>query len=53
MKKISDVNLSIFKNSSQDINWNPVLINDDADKAYNLFQSNNNIPWLSPYTKEG
>ena len=23
----------------QDINWNPVLINEDADKAYDLFQS--------------
>ena len=35
----SDENLSNFKNSLQDINWNPVLINDDADEAYDLFQS--------------
>ena len=35
----SDENLSNFKNSLQDINWNPVLINDDADTAYDLFQS--------------
>ena len=28
-----------FKNSLQDIDWNPILINDDADKAYDLFQS--------------
>ena len=32
-------NLSNFKNYLQDINFNPVLINDDADGAYNLFQS--------------
>ena len=38
-KVFSDENLSNFKNSLQDINWNPVLINDDADKAYDLFQS--------------
>ena len=31
----TDENLSIFKNSLQYINWNQVLINDDAD----LFQS--------------
>ena len=35
----SDENLSNFKNSLQDINWNPVLINDDANQAYDLFQS--------------
>ena len=35
----SDENLSNFKNSLQDINLNPVLINEDADEAYNLFQS--------------
>ena len=35
----SDENLSIFKNSLQDINWNPLLINDNADEAYDLFQS--------------
>ena len=35
----SDENLSIFKNSLQDINWNPVLINDDAGEVYDLFQS--------------
>ena len=23
----------------QDIDWNPVLINDDVDEAYDLFQS--------------
>ena len=33
------MNLSNFKNSFQDINWKPVLINDDADKACDLFQS--------------
>ena len=33
-----DENLSNFKNSLQDINWNSVLIN-DADDAYDLFQS--------------
>ena len=31
--------LSNFKNSLQGINWNPVLINNDADEAYDLFQS--------------
>ena len=35
----SDENLSNFKNALQDINWNPVLINGDADEAYDLFQS--------------
>ena len=35
----SHENLSNFKNSLQYINWNPVLINDDAEKAYDLFQS--------------
>ena len=35
----SDDNLSNIKNSLQDINWHPVLINDEADKAYDLFQS--------------
>ena len=35
----SDENLSNFKNALQDINWNPVLINDDVDEAYDLFQS--------------
>ena len=29
-------NLSNFTNLLQDINWNPVLINDDADKAYDI-----------------
>ena len=33
-----DENLSIFKSLLQDINWNSVLINDDADEAYDLFQ---------------
>ena len=33
----SDENLSNSKNSLQDINWNPVLINADADEAYGLF----------------
>ena len=27
------------ENQWQDINWNPVFINDDADEAYDLFQS--------------
>ena len=35
----SNENLSNIKNSLQDINWNPLLINDDADEAYDLFQS--------------
>ena len=35
----SDENLSNFKNSLQDINWNPVLINDDSDEENDLFQS--------------
>ena len=34
----SDENLSNFKNPLQDINWSPVLINDDADEAYDLSQ---------------
>ena len=34
-----DENLSNFKNSLHDINWNPVLVNDDGDEAYDLFQS--------------
>ena len=38
-RDFSDENLPKFKNSLQDINWNPVLINDDADEAYDLFQS--------------
>ena len=32
----SDENLSSFKNSLQDVNWHRVLINDDADEAYDL-----------------
>ena len=32
-------NLSNFKNSLQDINWKPILINDDADEAYDQLQS--------------
>ena len=35
----SDENLSNFKNCLKDINWNPVLINDDADEEYDIFQS--------------
>ena len=35
----SDENLSNFKNFLQDMDWNRVLINDDADEAYDLFQS--------------
>ena len=35
----SNENLSIIKKSCEDINWSPVLINDDADEAYDLFQS--------------
>ena len=35
----SDENLSNFKKSFHDINWNPVLIKDDADEAYDLFES--------------
>ena len=35
----TDENLSNFKNSLQDTNWTPVLINDDAAEAYDLFQS--------------
>ena len=34
----SDENISNFKNPIQDINWNLVLINDDADEAYDLSQ---------------
>ena len=34
-----DENLSILKNSLQDVNWNPVLLIDDPDKAYDLFLS--------------
>ena len=30
-------NLSNFKNSLHDINWHQVVINDDADEAYDLF----------------
>ena len=35
----SDENLSNLKNSLQNINWNPVLINGDADVAYDLLKS--------------
>ena len=35
----SDEKLSNFKNSLQDINWSQVLINDDDDEAYDLFES--------------
>ena len=35
----SGENLTNFKNSLHDINCNPVLINDDAEEAYDLFQS--------------
>ena len=38
-RDFSDENLLNFKTSLQDINWNPVLINADADEAYDLFQS--------------
>ena len=38
-RDFSDENLSNFKNSLQDINWKPVLINADGDEAYDLFQS--------------
>ena len=43
----SDENLSNFKKSLQDINWNQVLINDDADEVYDLFQS----PLLSVFNE--
>ena len=36
-KVFSDENQLNFKNSLQDINWHPVLIN-DADEEYDLFQ---------------
>ena len=38
-ENLSNENLLNIKNSLQDINWNPVLIDDDADEAYDLFQS--------------
>ena len=37
--EIFQMRTSNFKNSLQDIYWNPVLINADADEAYDLFQS--------------
>ena len=38
-RDFSDENLSNIKNLIQNINWHPVLINNDADVAYDLFQS--------------
>ena len=45
-RDFSDEILSNFKNSLTDIYWNPVLINDDADEAYDLFQSCRTLPYF-------